>query len=126
MRSTHTYVVLDISPEAHADIKAKFLAAGYGHSIDGDTIDMHGIALEPKEAQGTHHCHCDAVHRCPIMVHPDPVVHECLSNLVEAMSKYDSQSGSKSRVTMHSDHIHGIFHSHTFNDSDAVIPVKPE
>ena len=48
MMSTHTYVVLDISPAAHAEIKAKLLAGGYQHAIDGDTIDMHGIALEPS------------------------------------------------------------------------------
>jgi hypothetical protein len=47
MRSTHTYVILEISPEAHAEIKAKLLAADYGHAIDGETIDMHGIALQP-------------------------------------------------------------------------------
>jgi hypothetical protein len=48
MMSTNTYVVLDISPAAHAEIKAKLLAGGYQHAIDGDTIDMHGIALEPS------------------------------------------------------------------------------
>jgi len=47
MTSTHTYVVLEISPEAHAEIKAKLLAAGYSDQIHGDTIDMHGIAVEP-------------------------------------------------------------------------------
>ena len=46
---TYTYAVLRISPEAHAEIKAKLLAAGYQHAIKGDTIDMHGIALEPEE-----------------------------------------------------------------------------
>jgi hypothetical protein len=49
MRSTHTYVVMELSPAAHAEIKAKMLAAGYQHAIDGDTIDMHGIAVEPKK-----------------------------------------------------------------------------
>ncbi len=48
MRSTHTYVVLEISPEAHAEIKAKLLAAGYSHAIDGETVDMQGIAVEPE------------------------------------------------------------------------------
>lgn len=47
LRITHTYVVLEISPEAHAEIKTKLLDAGYDHFIDGETIDMHGIALEP-------------------------------------------------------------------------------
>ena len=49
MRSTHTYAILEVSPAAHAEIKAKLLAADYGHAIAGDTIDMHGIALEPEE-----------------------------------------------------------------------------
>ena len=45
---TYTYAVLEVSPAAHAEIKAKLLAAGYQHAIKGDTIDMHGIALEPE------------------------------------------------------------------------------
>jgi hypothetical protein len=49
MRSTHTYAILEISPEAHAEIKAKLLVAGYGDQIDGETIDMHGIAVEPEK-----------------------------------------------------------------------------
>ena len=48
MRSTYTYAVLEVSPAAHAEIKAKLLAAGYQQAINGDTIDMHGIALEPE------------------------------------------------------------------------------
>ncbi|MFP5227567.1 MAG: hypothetical protein ACLGXA_08035 [Acidobacteriota bacterium] len=48
MRSTHTYAVLTISPEAHAEITAKLLAARYAHAIHGETIDMKGIALEPQ------------------------------------------------------------------------------
>lgn len=48
MRSTYTYAILEVSPAAHAEIKAKLLAAGYQHAIDGDTIGMHGIALEPE------------------------------------------------------------------------------
>jgi hypothetical protein len=52
MRSTHTYAVLEISPEAHAEIKAKLLAAGYEDQIHGDTVDMHGIAVEPVESRG--------------------------------------------------------------------------
>lgn len=124
MRSTHTYAVLEISPEAHAEIKAKLLKAGYQHAISGETIDMHGIALE-SEAQpaGVHHCHCSAVHKCDINVHPDPVVHAALSDLVEAMSRYDVQTGSSSRVTMHTDcYSGGQFHSHTFNDGADVYP----
>ena len=47
MRSTHTYVVMQLSPAVWAEIKAKMVEAGYQHAIDGDTIDMHGIAVEP-------------------------------------------------------------------------------
>ncbi len=47
MRSTHTYAVLEISRQAYAEIRAKLEAADYGHAFNGDTIDMHGIALEP-------------------------------------------------------------------------------
>lgn len=48
---SHTYAVLEVSPEAFAEIKAKLLAAHYDHalSVDGDgveTIDMHGIGLQ--------------------------------------------------------------------------------
>lgn len=46
---TCAYVILEISPEAHAEIKAKLLAAGYQHAVDGDTLDMQGIALEPED-----------------------------------------------------------------------------
>ena len=52
MTMTYTYAVLEVSPAAHAEIKAKLLAAGYQHAIDGDTIDMHGIALEPEGMHG--------------------------------------------------------------------------
>ena len=54
MTMTYTYAVLEVSPAAHAEIKAKLLAAGYQHAIDGDTIDMHGIALEPEVAAAGH------------------------------------------------------------------------
>lgn len=50
MRSTHTYVTMDISAQAYAEIRAKMLAADYGHTLDKDdgeeVIDMHGLALK--------------------------------------------------------------------------------
>jgi hypothetical protein len=57
MRSTYTYAVLPISPEAYQEIRGKLLAAGYSHAFNksgnGEVIDMHGIAVmaqeEPKE-----------------------------------------------------------------------------
>ncbi len=50
LRSTHTYAVLEVSPEAFREIRAKLEAADYHHAIhenadDGPTIDMHGIGL---------------------------------------------------------------------------------
>lgn len=48
MRSTHTYVLLEVSKEAYQEIKDKLLAAGYDHlfdPIDEGEIDMTGIAL---------------------------------------------------------------------------------
>lgn len=49
IRTTHTYVVLEVSAAAYEEIKAKLAAAGYEdqfHEEDGETlIDMHGIAI---------------------------------------------------------------------------------
>ncbi len=47
---THTYVVLQVSPEAYTEIQNSLERAGYGHAfVDdiarGPLIDMHGIAL---------------------------------------------------------------------------------
>jgi hypothetical protein len=60
MRSTHTFVVLDISPEAYNEIAAKLHAADYGHCFieqDGRTvIDMAGIAVAEGEGCSTG-CH---------------------------------------------------------------------
>jgi hypothetical protein len=46
MRSTHTYVELEISQSAFDEIAQKLKAADYGHAfMDARTIDMHGIAV---------------------------------------------------------------------------------
>lgn len=47
LRTTHTYVELDLSPAAYDEIRAKLEAAGYDHCfIRGEeTIDMHGLAV---------------------------------------------------------------------------------
>lgn len=51
IRSTYTYVVLEISAAAYAEIRAKLQAAWYAHAFhnsDGrEVIDMHGIAVAP-------------------------------------------------------------------------------
>jgi hypothetical protein len=44
---THTYVTLEVSHSAFAEIYAKLEAAGYDHALNVDLIDMHGIALVP-------------------------------------------------------------------------------
>jgi hypothetical protein len=61
-RQTHTYVELDISPEAFSEIKEKLLAADYGHAFmeDGTVIDMHGIAVKADPALLAHPG-CDTV-----------------------------------------------------------------
>lgn len=48
--ATHTYVELELSPLAYAEIESKLVAAGYGHCFtigheSGDAIDMHGLAI---------------------------------------------------------------------------------
>lgn len=119
--NTHTYAVLEISPEAYTEILKKLSAAGYDDQLHGDLIDMHGIALKSElEPDGVHHCHCTAVHKCQINVHPDRAVHQALSDLVEAMSAYDERTGASSRVTLHSEGCSGDFHSHTFNNRPAI------
>ena len=45
LRHTRTFVEMDVPAEFHAYVKERLLAAGYDHAIDGDTLDMHGIAL---------------------------------------------------------------------------------
>lgn len=57
IRSTHTYVTLDVSANAFREIEDKLLAADYGHcfhdSSEGRTIiDMHGIALAQEAKTG--------------------------------------------------------------------------
>lgn len=54
MRSTHTYVILELSPAAHAEIMQKMRMAGYQHAIEGGTIDMHGIAVETEMPPNGH------------------------------------------------------------------------
>ncbi len=53
---THTYVILDISPNAFREISGKLRDAGYDHAFhqDGDreVIDMHGIAVAEEEEKG--------------------------------------------------------------------------
>lgn len=50
MRGTHTCAVLEVSKSAWDEIAVKLREAGYDHafSLDGKTIDMHGIGLEEE------------------------------------------------------------------------------
>jgi hypothetical protein len=50
IRSTHTYVILDLSPAAYAEIAEKLRLADYDHcfhkgAAGRSLIDMHGIAV---------------------------------------------------------------------------------
>jgi hypothetical protein len=48
--STHTYAILDLSPEAFEEISTKLKAAGYDHAFMSDgEIDMHGIAVKKED-----------------------------------------------------------------------------
>lgn len=53
IRTTHTYAVLDVSPAAYGEIRAKLEAADYQHAFHqtdaGMVIDMHGIALRIQD-----------------------------------------------------------------------------
>lgn len=51
MRSTHTYAIMEVPREVFEVVKAKLEDAGYQHAIhDGDTLDMHGVALRVAES----------------------------------------------------------------------------
>lgn len=49
MTTTHTYVILPVSQAAYDEIREKLRAAGHGDQFhtdsDGETIDMHGLAI---------------------------------------------------------------------------------
>lgn len=50
MRTTHTVARLPISQAAFDEIKRLLLAAGYAYQfLSEDSIDMTGIAVEPKK-----------------------------------------------------------------------------
>ena len=56
IRNTHTFVILDLTPAAFAEISEKLRAAGYDHVFmesDGrSVVDMNGIAVA-REAGDT-------------------------------------------------------------------------
>lgn len=58
MRSTYTYVILEVSPDTYDEIYNKLKKAQYDQSFHVDSgsvlIDMHGIALKrlPDYSEG--------------------------------------------------------------------------
>lgn len=46
IRQTHTYALMQISPEAYREIRDRIIEAGYQHTLGSDgEIDMQGIAV---------------------------------------------------------------------------------
>lgn len=67
VKSTHTFVELELSPAAYDEIANKLRAAGYDHAfMDGGAIDMHGIGVMRKtELCGDEGCpHYGTPHVC--------------------------------------------------------------
>jgi len=52
LRTTYTYVELEVSAAAYDEIAGKLRAAGYDHAFHDGTIDMHGLALI-KQVEGS-------------------------------------------------------------------------
>lgn len=52
---SYTYVTMDVSARAYAEIRAKMLEASYDHALHEDDgaecIDMHGLALKSLPAE---------------------------------------------------------------------------
>lgn len=58
IRTTYTYVLMDVSPDTYYEIYDKLSEAGYDHCFHSDNghivLDLHGIALRkriPDEAE---------------------------------------------------------------------------
>jgi hypothetical protein len=82
-RQTHTFVELDLSPEAFEEIRRKLADAGYYHSFKDGLgseplrLDMQGIALKSeewrKDPDKYYHNQKCAPHgktNCPACTHP--------------------------------------------------------
>jgi len=71
MRTTHTYVVMNVSPQAFDEIRQKLVDADYMHAIhddghDGELLDMYGIALAPaSEFNSYGRCYAHDMVDCP-------------------------------------------------------------
>lgn len=57
IRTTYTYVLMDVSSETYYEIYDKLMESGYDHCFhrDGDHIvlDLHGIALKKRTPDET-------------------------------------------------------------------------
>lgn len=50
---THTYVILQVTARAYAEIRGKLEQAGYNHAFHDDVVDLHGIAIQAERLDGT-------------------------------------------------------------------------
>ena len=48
---SHTYAILEVSPETFEEISKKLKDAGYDHAFHGNLVDMHGIAIKAQEVR---------------------------------------------------------------------------
>ena len=52
---SYTYAILKVSAAVYDEVRSKLILAGYEDQLhasnDGEVIDMHGIALSPKDAK---------------------------------------------------------------------------
>jgi hypothetical protein len=60
LRTTYTYVEMEVSAATYDEIAGKLRAAEYDHAFHDGTIDMHGIGLtkaaDPQAASKCKHC----------------------------------------------------------------------
>lgn len=67
-----------------------------------------------------HHCRCATVRDCAIMTHPDAAVQAALVQLVELISRYDVETGSRSTCEVVSDRLDGGSFTSTTKHADLV------
>lgn len=61
----------------------------------------------------SHRCACAVVSRCAIYTHPSVDVQAALNVLIEAVTVFDQETGSRSVVAVRSKHGRGVFTSVT-------------
>lgn len=93
IRTTHTYVELEICEPAYREIRAKLFAAGYSHAFEiGDSkehgrgpIDMTGIAVIPEPMKKRPGTTTQTAYRCGHILSEttDPVVYDPAGILCE-------------------------------------------